>query len=358
MLGEIQDQLLSMMTLFTENVWLQALGLMLGIWFLARVTQVLVAYLFQHYSKILGIETLSSALADSFKVASFWSVLLLGSIVTIGILDMPDKAIQIYQSVIETFLLILWSKVVWYVIKGSMSFLADKPSDALDSQLLPLLQNLLLMSTVVVVILLIFSAWQVDMTAWLASAGILGLAVGFAAKDTLSNVISGVFILADRPYKVGDYVLLDAGIRGQVVDIGLRSTRLMTRDDVEITVPNALIGNGQVTNESGGPDESFRIRLKVSFSYGSDVEQIRELLMSIAQQEHLICQTPEPRVRFRELGDYALKFELLSWVAKPELRGQALDRLNSEVYQRCNALGIEFPYPTSNVHIKSMPNKD
>ena len=91
------------------------------------------------------------------------------------------------------------------------------------------------------------------MTAWLASAGVVGIAVGFAAKDTLANLFSGVFILADAPYKIGDYIVLDAtGMRGKVTQIGLRSTRLITRDDVEVTIPNSIMGNSQVINQSGG----------------------------------------------------------------------------------------------------------
>jgi MscS family membrane protein len=86
------------------------------------------------------------------------------------------------------------------------------------------------------------------MTAWLASAGIIGIAVGFAAKDTLANLFSGVFILADSPYKLGDYVVLEDNSRGKVTQIGLRSTRMLTRDDVEVTVPNSIMGNTKIIN--------------------------------------------------------------------------------------------------------------
>ena len=71
----------------------------------------------------------------------------------------------------------------------------------------------------------------------LALAGIVGIAIGFTAKDTLANLFSGVFILADRPYKMGDYVNLESGERGRVTHIGIRSTRILTRDDIEVTVP-------------------------------------------------------------------------------------------------------------------------
>ena len=77
--------------------------------------------------------------------------------------------------------------------------------------------------------------------------------MGFAAKDTLANLFAGVFILADAPYKIGDFIVLDGGERGRVTKIGIRTTRILTRDDVEITIPNATIANSKIINESGGP---------------------------------------------------------------------------------------------------------
>jgi MscS family membrane protein len=85
----------------------------------------------------------------------------------------------------------------------------------------------------------LLQVWAIDATAWLASAGVIGIAVGFAAKDTLANLFAGFFIIADAPYKVGDYVVLDTGDRGEVIRVGIRSTRLLTRDDVEIIIPNS-----------------------------------------------------------------------------------------------------------------------
>ena len=195
------------------------------------------------------------------------------------------------------------------------------------------------------------------MTAWLASAGIVGIAVGFAAKDTLSNLFSGVFILADAPYKVGDYVVMDRGDRGQVRHIGLRSTRILTRDDVEITIPNSIIGNTTIVNQSGGPSEKLRIRVKVGVAYGSDIDQVKEILMDVARNEKLVCSWPEPKVRFRLFGASSLDLELLCWVEKPELRGRTLDALNSEVYRRFNRENIEIPYAKQDLYIRDFPKQ-
>jgi small-conductance mechanosensitive channel len=193
------------------------------------------------------------------------------------------------------------------------------------------------------------------MTAWLASAGIIGIAVGFAAKDTLANLFSGVFILADAPYKIGDYVVLDSGERGAVTNIGIRSTRILTRDDVEVTIPNSIMGNTKIINESGGPHTKYRIRVKVGVAYGSDIDQVKDILMDVAVNDEDVCKDPEPRVRFRQFGASSLDLELLCWVEEPMLRGKIVDALNTAIYKRFNEEGVEIPYSKHDVFIKEMP---
>ena len=202
-----------------------------------------------------------------------------------------------------------------------------------------------------------FVVWNIDMTAWLASAGIVGIAVGFAAKDTLANLFSGVFILADAPYKVGDFVVLDGGLRGQVQEIGIRSTRVLTRDDVEVTVPNAVIANARIVNETGGPSDKMRVRVKVSAAYGSDVDQVRDVLLGCTDGAEFLASTPAPRVRFRAFGDSGLEFELLAWIEEPLYRGRVIDELNRRVYKAFAAAGIEIPYAKQDVYVKELPRR-
>ncbi|MCK5097579.1 MAG: mechanosensitive ion channel, partial [Desulfobacteraceae bacterium] len=207
-------------------------------------------------------------------------------------------------------------------------------------------------------IYIIFLVWDIDLTAWVASAGILGLAISFAAKDTLANLFSGVFILADAPYNIGDFIVLDSGVRGEVTNIGIRSTRLLTRSDVEITVPNSIMGNTQITNEAGGRHEKFRVSVKVGVAYGSDIDKVHDILLDVAQQHVDVCKTPRPRVRFRNFGDSSLDHELLCWVERPVLRGKVLHMLNTNVYKRFIIEDIEIPFPQRDVHIQPASTDD
>jgi small-conductance mechanosensitive channel len=140
-----------------------------------------------------------------------------------------------------------------------------------------------------------------------------------------------------------------------VSDIGIRSTRLLTRDDVEVTVPNAVIANAQIVNETGGPYDKMRVRVKVEAAYGSDVDRVREVLLGSVEGVENISPEPSPRVRFRELGSSGLVFELLAWIDEPIYRGRVLDDLNTRVYKAFNAAGIEIPYAKRDVYIKEMP---
>jgi len=197
----------------------------------------------------------------------------------------------------------------------------------------------------------LIQAWNLNLTGWLASAGVAGIAIGFAAKDTLANFFAGIFIIADSPYKIGDYIVLDNGDRGRVTYIGIRSTRMMTRDDVEVIIPNAVIGNTMIINQSGGPYEHFRLRVDLSVAYGSDIDRVREILMGIAEHNQQVVAEPAHRLRFRAFGDSGLQYQLLVWVENPEMRGQVLDTLLTDIYKAFAAEGIEIPYPKRDVYL-------
>jgi MscS family membrane protein len=201
----------------------------------------------------------------------------------------------------------------------------------------------------------LLQVWNIDATAWLASAGVIGIAVGFAAKDTLANLFAGFFIIADAPYKMGDYVVLDSGDRGEVTRVGIRSTRLLTRDDVEIIVPNSEMANTKVVNESGGRWVKFRIRVKVGVAYGSDVDQVVDVLERVALAHDAVCRVPEPRVRLRGFGDSSLDFELLCWVEHPSERGVVTHHLNMDIYKALAREGIEIPFPQRDVWVRQLP---
>jgi len=221
----------------------------------------------------------------------------------------------------------------------------------LRNDLVPAISSLLKIFLIIVFIIILLAIWGVDLAPMLTSASIVSAVVLFAAKDTFSNLFAGFSIIVDQPYKIGDYVDLTTE-RGEVVEIGLRSTRIKTRDDILISIPNSIIANEKIINESA-PVENFRVRVPIGVSYNSDIDLVERILLDIALNTENIIPEPEPRVRFRSFGDSSLNYELLCWAVEPALRGKTIHDINREIYKRFKMQGVEIPFPQRDLHIKS-----
>jgi len=356
MLSKIQDSIRPYLGYFSDNLWVQALVIIFA--------SFLIAWIFDRFiittMKRLATKTkvvIDDQLIDLLHSPIYSSIILLGLSLAIYILNLGNLVEFIAFSFFKTIALIIWSILLLQATRILLRHIAknDEHINILHIKTLPLFENIANITIFVFAIYIIFSTWNIDMTAWLASAGIVGIAVGFAAKDTLANLFSGVFIMADAPYKIGDFVVLDSGERGEITHIGIRSTRLLTRDDVEVIIPNSVMSNTKIINESGGPNEKYRIRIAVGVAYGSDIDLVRTILTDIAIANDSICSEPEPRVRFRTFGASSLDFELLGWIDQPVLKGRVIDLINCQIYKRFIEEKIEIPYSKQDLYIKEMP---
>ena len=158
------------------------------------------------------------------------------------------------------------------------------------------------------------------------------------------------------PFKAGDYIILDSGERGQVKEIGMRSTRILTRDDILISIPNSVITNVKIINESA-PKPRLRTRIKVGVAYDTDVDQVEEILLDLSQNNPLVREKPKPRVRFRTFGDSSLEFELLCWAKRPHDKGRLIHELNRDIHKAFDSAGIVIPFPQRVIHTYSHPQK-
>jgi MscS family membrane protein len=122
-----------------------------------------------------------------------------------------------------------------------------------------------------------------------------------------------------------------------------------------VTVPNAIIANEQIVNETGGPHDKMRIRLKISAAYGSDVDEVESVLLGCCDGVRHLAANPTPRVRFRAFGASGLDFELLAWIDEPVYRGLVLHELHRIAYKAFNEAGIEIPYNKQDVYVKEWP---
>jgi small conductance mechanosensitive channel len=188
----------------------------------------------------------------------------------------------------------------------------------------------------------------------LAGLGIVGLAVGFAAQETLANLIAGLTILWDRPFRTGDNVTI-AGTFGQVTEIGLRSTRLRTVEQRDAMLPNKDVVSQMIVNHTLTPEG--RLRIAVGIGYGADLLRAREALLACAAGEPLALADPPPEVVVTELGESAVLLELRVWVGDSFREAEARFRLLESVKLALDAAGVEIPFPQRTVHLVPPPRR-
>ena len=289
----------------------------------------------------------------------FYSLLLIGLTLAIQIIKLPDPILFTLNGFIKSIAVVVWSIAGFNLLRLILDWSISKKraNKLIQSHTLPLFDNLGKILIIGGTLYFLLLSWDINVTAIIASAGIIAAAIGFAAKDTLANLFAGIFIMADAPYKIGDYVNLDSGERGRVTDIGLRSTRLLTRDDIQITVPNSAIAMAKIINESGGPSENERIRITIGLEYGANISVIKELLINIAKSNSNVLNSPSPRVRFRTFDESQITFQLLCWILRPELRGKVIDELNTKIYNKFQETNIKIPFPQRTVHIINEKDK-
>ncbi len=355
----MSDDLIARVQQFAEiigpNVYLQAAVIALAFILIGKVADIILARAVGRLAK-KSTNDLDDRFVALVHRPVFLTFVLIGLALATLRIDLPPAPTFITLGILRTIGIVIWystfSKLANLLIEVTSR---RSKSKLVQSGMLSLLHNVVKVLLVALAVYFLFVSWNINLTAWVASAGIVGLALSFAARDTLSNLFAGVSIAADAPYKTGDFIVLDSGERGVVTQIGLRSTRLMTRDDVEITIPNGVIGNSKIINEAGGPSESHRIRTRIGVAYGSDIDRVIEVLEGIANDHHEILKNPSPRVRFRNFGESSLDFELLCWIGRPVDRGRLHHELNCALYKSFAANGIEIPFPQRDVHVKTMP---
>ena len=189
----------------------------------------------------------------------------------------------------------------------------------------------------------------IEVSPLVASLGIAGFAIGFAAKDTLGNLLAGFFIMTDRPFKKGDRVEI-AGYLGEIVDIGLRTTKIMTLDSNVVIIPNSKIISNEVTNYTL-PSVRIKVKIPLGVAYGSDVDEVKKIILDVAKKADIL-EDPAPSVFFREFGESSLNFLLIVWVDTFRIKFGVTDQVNSMLYKEFDKAGIDIPFPCRTVYLK------
>ena len=207
----------------------------------------------------------------------------------------------------------------------------------------PILKNLWTFTVVLVASLVLIGIWGIDLTPILAAGGLIGIIIGIAARDTIANFIGGISLFFDNTYKLGDFVLLESGEKGTVVDIGIRSTTLLTRDYVLVTIPNSVLNTAQVINQSV-PHRRMRIRIDVRVPYDADLDTAEMCMFEATERAKTVLESPSPEVRIQQYADRGIEYELQCYVPNPIRQSHARHEVYRTLATAFDREGIDVPY--------------
>ena len=287
-----------------------------------------------------------------------WLVVMLTlQFVTLRLVFIEAEAKVFLTDIYFLVILFLAVRIIWVVIR-----LAEEEAYArlaLDTErgkeMSPLIKLSVMLLRIMVGLLaatILLSHFGIDITAFMAALGLGGLAISLAARDTIADAIAGFIILIDRPFRVGDRIEIKAAETwGDVVEIGLRTTRIRTRDNRMVIIPNSTIGSNEVINYSY-PDPEYRIETRVGIAYGTPIEEVRQLLAeTVAKVEGVLDKKPVD-VLYMEMGDFAMIFRVRWWVESFVDTRRVEDRVHTAIQNAIDQAGIQSPYPTSVTQLK------
>jgi small-conductance mechanosensitive channel len=204
----------------------------------------------------------------------------------------------------------------------------------------------------VIVIVLMLETSGVKVSVLLASITALLVGIGFGIQQLFNDFASGIVLIFERNLQINDIIQLEDETVGKVIHIGLRTSKLKTRDDVILVVPNSKFVNDTIINWSQ-MDFNTRFSVKVGVAYGSDTRLVTKILLDCAQQNKSISPHPLPFVRFSNFGDSSLDFEIFFWVKEPFLVEHARSELRYAIDDEFRKNGVQIPFPQRDLHIKS-----
>ncbi|MDQ3364463.1 MAG: mechanosensitive ion channel [Myxococcota bacterium] len=192
-----------------------------------------------------------------------------------------------------------------------------------------------------------------NMTALVAAMTVLLVGIGFGLQKMAENFISGLILLIERPLRVGDFIEADE-CKGTIVDIGLRATKVETRDGMTYLIPNGDLITKPVTNYTT-PSTRVRVWVPIGVAYGTDLARARATLLEVAAREPLALDDPAPEVRHMGFGDSSIDLALVVWIEHADDDDEVMSDLRFAIGDALTAAGIEIPFPQRDLHVKELP---
>lgn len=193
--------------------------------------------------------------------------------------------------------------------------------------------------------------FNADLTSVAVLIGFLSVGIGFGLQYIASDLISGLILLFERPIRVGDRLKL-GDVEGRVENIEVRTTLIITNDNIAVIVPNSDLVRNHVINWSYG-SQRVRLRMPVGVSYSSDLEKVSQALIDAAKSVSQVLPEPTPNVHLKAFGDSSIDFDLLIWIDQPHQHRQIRSDVNFAIARIFREQGIEIPFPQRDLYINS-----
>lgn len=252
---------------------------------------------------------------------------------------LAEKAVVIGTNALKVAITLIVFYIIYRVLKNIFSRVVTKFEfgKTIESFLLMALKYTLIIFAVVTAL----DQIGYNIATLIAGLGIAGIAIGFAAKDTLSNVLAGVFIFWDKPFYIGDLVEIE-GEYGEVQDITLRTTRIVTPDGRMVSIPNQNIAANKIISYTMFPH--LRLDMGVTIGVNEEIEPARQELLKLVKGDDRFLKDKEPVVLVKELGDYYTALELRVWLDDTKKHIPVRAELREKIFNAFNAAGIDMPY--------------
>jgi len=231
----------------------------------------------------------------------------------------------------------------------------ERTETKIDDILFDLLNKFAGVIIYVTAVILALDTLGINVMPFVAGAGVLGIAIGFAAKDTLSNLIAGVLLIIDRPFEIGDRIEVwrapvGSSTWGDVIDIGLRATKIRTTDNIVIIIPNNEIMTRDIINYTI-INAKIRVRINMGIAYDADLALAKKIVLGVADKIDWISKEPEPKVVVRNFGESSVDLQLRVWIPDARKRMDTISHVTDQVKQCFDEQRIEIPYPKRDITI-------
>lgn len=291
------------------------------------------------------------------KKAGNYTILVMIGIGLINLIHIPIMG-RIFYALMIMLLASFTNAIFKSLLPYLQQKLCSKTETKIDDVIFDLMNRFASIIIFVTAVILTMDALGVNIMPFIAGAGVAGIAIGFAAKDTLSNIIAGILLIIDRPFEVGDRVEVwsapsNSATWGDVIDVGFRATKIQTTDNIVIVIPNNEIMKRDIINYTTISKE-IRVRIPIGIAYDADVKKAKEIVQKICLEMDWVMKEKPPKVVVKSFGDSAVNLEARVWISEPKRRIDTISHVTDRVKEVFQEEGIEIPFPKRDIYIKSL----